>query len=100
MLTPTTCGTILGGILKQTRPIKTALEDFSGGLLRTKMTSTCLIMTKREDAMKLTIWDTPPNDLVGTMLKEIRVVPKEMFHLRKELGFIILGPIRGNVTGC
>ena len=63
------------------------------------MTSTSLIMTKRKDASKLVVWDAPPNDLVKTVLKEIRVVPIEMLDEREKFGFILWGPIRGNVSG-
>ena len=57
-------------------------------------------MTEREDTAELMVWDAPPNDLIGTVFEEIRVIPKEMFDLRKEFGLFLWGPMRGNLTAC
>ena len=84
MLTPTTSGTKFNRILKQTRPIETTLMYFSGYFPSTKMTSTSLIITKGKYTPKVMVWDTPPNNLVWTIFKEIGVMPKEIFDLREE----------------
>lgn len=98
MWTPTTSGIKFSNILKQTRAIETTLDYFSSCLFGIKMAPKSLIMTKRKYTSKVMIRKTPPNDLVRIILEKLGIIPKEIFDLWKKLGFILLRPIRRNIT--
>ena len=56
-------------------------------------------MTEREDTVNFSVRNTSSNDLVGTILEKIGVVPIKMFHLGIEFVFILLRPKRRGLLG-
>ena len=68
LLAPRTMLTILKRVPKQSRPIKTTLNDFSRCFLPTEMPPKCLVMTKWKDTSNLMVRHTPPKNLVRTIL--------------------------------
>jgi hypothetical protein len=72
--------------------IRTA--KFCSGLLCTEMASTSMIMTKRDDIGLVRLRDASPNDLIGTILEQIRIVPEKVLHHGHELGLILPPPMQ------
>jgi hypothetical protein len=64
-------------VSKQGRPIESTLQNLPGGLLNTEMASTSMIMTKGDDIRLLMLRNTPPNDLIRTILEQVRIIPKK-----------------------
>jgi hypothetical protein len=66
------------------RLIKTTLPNFCSGLLCTKVASASLIMTKGDDIGLIMLRYTLPNDLVRTILEQIRIIlEKDLHHGQK-----------------
>ena len=86
-------------VFEKVGPVETRLENLFGCLFGTEVTTTGLVMTEREDTVSFSVGNTPSNDLVGTILEKIGVVPIKMFHLRKEFVFILLRPKRRGLLG-
>ena len=42
---------------------------------------------------------TSPNDLIGTILKQISIIPKEVFHRGQKLEFILSPPMQRHLAG-
>jgi hypothetical protein len=40
-----------------------------------------MVMTEGDDTGLVIFWNTSPNDLIGTILKQVWIVPEEVFHL-------------------
>jgi hypothetical protein len=57
-----------------------------------------MVMTKGDNIGLVILWNTSPNDLIGTVLKGVWIVPKEVFHLIQQLGPILLHPMRRHLT--
>jgi hypothetical protein len=67
-------------ISKNGRPIKSTLQIFCNGLLCTKVASASMIMTEGDDIGLVMLRYTPSNDLVGTILEQIRIIPEKGLH--------------------
>jgi hypothetical protein len=75
------------------RPIKSTLQNFCSGLLCTKVGSTSMIMTKGDDIGSVMHKYTPPNDLVGTILEQIRIIPEKVLHHGQKFELILSPPM-------
>jgi hypothetical protein len=53
------------------------------------MATTCMIMTEGDDIGLVMLRYASPNDLIGTILKKIRIVPKKIFHHGQKFEFIL-----------
>jgi hypothetical protein len=62
------------------RPIKSTLQNFCSGLLCNKVASASMIMTKGDDIGLVMLKYTSPNDLVGEILEQIRIIPEKGLH--------------------
>jgi hypothetical protein len=67
-------------VSKKGRQIKTTLQNFCSGLLCTKMASASMIMTKGNDLGLTMLRYTPPNDLVMTILEQIKIILEKGLH--------------------
>jgi hypothetical protein len=54
---------------------KIRTENLCSGLLRAEVASTSMIVTKGDDTRLVRLGDTSPNDLIGKILEQIRIVP-------------------------
>jgi len=85
--------------LKDGRPIKSALQNLCSGLLRAEVASTSMIVTKGDDTRLVGLGDTSPNDLIGTTLEQIRIVPEKIIHHGHEFRFILSPPMQRHLAG-
>jgi hypothetical protein len=85
-------------VKEQGRPIKSTLQNLCSGLLSTKVASTSMIMTKGDCFGLVMLRDTSPNDLIGTILKKIRIVLEKVLHHGHKLGPILPLPMQRHVT--
>jgi hypothetical protein len=76
-------------VLKDGRPIKSALQNLCSGLLCAEVASTSMIVTKGDDTRLVELGDTSPNDLIGTILEQIRIVLEKILHHDHEFGLIL-----------
>jgi hypothetical protein len=83
-LTPFTCFAKFKRIFKKCRPIKAALKDFGGGFLGGEVSPTSLGVAKGKDSTLIYIGHTAPDDLIRTILKEIRIIKEKSLHLQQE----------------
>jgi len=67
-------------VTDQGGPIKSTLQNLCSGLLCTKVASTSMIMAIEDDISLVMFRDTSPNDLIRTILKKVKIVPKKIFH--------------------
>jgi hypothetical protein len=88
-----TRGTIGMRVMEQGGPIKSTLQNLSSCLLCTKVASTSMIVAKRDDVSLVMVRDTSPNDLIRTIFKKVRIVPKKLFHHGYKLGLILSSPM-------
>jgi hypothetical protein len=58
-----------------------------------------MIMTKGDDTRLFGLGDTSPNDLIGTILEQIRIIPEKIIHHGHELGLILPPPMQRHLTG-
>jgi hypothetical protein len=63
------------------------------------MASTSMIVTKGDDIGLAKLRDASPNDLIGTILQQIRIVPEKVLHHGHELGLILPPPMQRHLTG-
>jgi hypothetical protein len=63
------------------------------------MAPTSMIMTKRDDIGLVKFRYTSPNDLIGTILEQIRIIPKKSFHLGQKFDFILLPSMHRHLAG-
>jgi len=61
------------------------MKNFHYSLPTTKMSPTCLVMTKRKDTPHLIIGSTPPKNFVRVVLKQIKLIPTKTFTRWKNL---------------
>ena len=62
------------------------------------MATTGMIMTKGDDIGFVMLRYTSPNDLIGTILKQIRIIPKKIFHHGQKLEFILSPPMQRHLA--
>jgi len=86
-------------VLKDGGPIKTALQNLCSGLLRTEVASTGMIMTERDDTGLVRLGNASPNDLIGTILEQVRIVPEKILHHGHKFGLILPSPMQRHLTG-
>jgi hypothetical protein len=65
--------------------MKSTLQNLCSDLVCTEMASTCMIMTKGDDIGLVKFRYASPNDPIGTILEQIRIIPKKGFHLGQNL---------------
>jgi hypothetical protein len=63
------------------------------------MASTCMIITKGDDIGLVKFRYASSNDLIGTILEQIRIVPKKVFHLGQKFELILLPPMQRHLAG-
>jgi hypothetical protein len=63
------------------------------------MASTCMIMTKGDDIGLVKFRYASPNDLIGTILEQVRIIPKKSFHLGQKFKLILLPPMQRHLAG-
>jgi hypothetical protein len=86
-------------VSKKGRPVKSTLQNFCNDLLCTEVASTSMIMTKGDDIGLVKLRYTPPNDLIGTILEQIRIIPEKGLHLRQKFELILLPPMQKHLVG-
>jgi hypothetical protein len=57
------------------------------------------IMTEGDDTGLVRLRNTSPNDLIGTILEQVRIVPEKILHHRHEFGLILPPPMQRHLTG-
>jgi len=55
-------------------------------------------MTEGDDIGLVRLRDASPNDLIGTILEQIRIVPKKVVHHGHELRLILSPPMQRHLT--
>jgi hypothetical protein len=63
------------------------------------MASTSMIMTKGDDIGLVMLRYTSPNDLVGTILEQIRIIPEKGFHHGQKFDLILSPPMQRHLAG-
>jgi hypothetical protein len=86
-------------VSKHGEPIKSTLQNLCSGLICIEMASTCMIMTKGDDTRLVKLRYTSPNDLIGTILEQIKIIPKKGFHLGQKFHLILLPPMQRHLVG-
>ena len=76
-------------ISKQGGPVKSTLQNFCSSLFSTDMASTSMIMTEGDDVGLVRLKYTSPNNLIGTILKQIRIIPEKVFYHGQKIEFIL-----------
>jgi hypothetical protein len=85
-------------VSKQGGLVKSTLQNFCNSLFSTKMATTGIIMTERDDIGLVMLRYTSPNNLIGTILKQIRIIPEKVFHHGQKFEFI-LSPLNAKAFG-
>jgi hypothetical protein len=67
-------------VLKDGRPVKTVLQYLCSGLLCIEVASTGMIMIEGDDTGLVRLGNASPNDLIGTILEQVRIVPEKILH--------------------
>ena len=86
-------------VSKQGGPIKSTLQNFCNGLFRTEVATTGMIMTEGDDIGLAMLRYTSPNDLIWTILNQIRIIPKKIFQHGQKFKFILSPPMRRHLAG-
>ena len=86
-------------VSKQGRPVKSALQNFCNGLFSTKMASTGMIMIEGDDIGLVMLRYTSPNDLIWTILEQIRIIPEKVFHHGQKVELILPPPMQRHLGG-
>jgi hypothetical protein len=58
-----------------------------------------MIMTKGDDIGLVKFRYASSNDLIGTILEQINIIPKKGFHLGQKFEFILLPPMQRHLAG-
>jgi hypothetical protein len=98
-LTVLTRCAISTSVCKHGGSIKSTLQNLCSGLVCTEMASTCMIMTKGDDIGLVKFRYASLNDLIGTILEQIRIIPKKGFHLGQKFELILLPPMQRHLAG-
>jgi hypothetical protein len=56
-------------------------------------------MTKGDDIGLVKFRYASPNDLIGTILEQVRIIPKKSYHLRQKFELILLPPMLRHLVG-
>jgi hypothetical protein len=86
-------------VLKDGRPVKTALQYLCSDLPYTEVASTSMIMIEGDDTGLVRLGNASPNDLIGTILEQVRIVPEKILHHGHEFGLILPPPMHRHLTG-
>jgi hypothetical protein len=62
------------------------------------MASTGMIMTKGDDIGLIILRYTPRNDLIGTILKQIRIIPEKVLHHGQKFELILSPPMQKHLA--
>jgi hypothetical protein len=63
------------------------------------MASTSMIMTEGDDTGLVKLGNAPLNDLIRTILKQVRIIPEEILHHGHKFGLILPPPMQRHLTG-
>ena len=85
-------------VSKQGGPVKFTLQNFCSGLFSTEVATTCMIMTERDDIGLVMLRYTSPNNLIGTILKQIMIIPEKIFHHGQKFKFILSPPMQRHLA--
>jgi hypothetical protein len=99
LLTVLTGYAISMSVSKHGRPIKFTIQNLCSCLICTKVASTCMIMTKGDDIGLVKLRYTPPNDLVRTILEQIRIILEKGLHYGQKFELILLPPMQRDLAG-
>ena len=86
-------------VSKQGGLVKSTLQNFCSSLFSTEMAITGMIMTKGDEIGLVMLRYTSPNDLIGTILKQIRNILEKIFHHGQKFEFILLPPMQRHLAG-
>jgi hypothetical protein len=86
-------------VSKQGGPVKSTLQNFCSCLFSTEMATTGMIMTEGDNIGLGMLRYVSPNDLIGTILKQIRIIPKKIFHHGQKFEFILSPPMQRHLAG-
>jgi hypothetical protein len=84
---------------KQGGPVKFTLQNFCSSLFSTEMATTGMIMTEGDDIGLVILRYTSPYDLIGTILKQIMIIPEKVFHHGQKFEFILSPPMQRHLAG-
>jgi hypothetical protein len=63
------------------------------------MASTIMIMIERDDTGLVRLVNASSNDLIETLLEQVRVVLEKILHHGHEFGLILPSPMQRHLTG-
>jgi hypothetical protein len=63
------------------------------------MASTSMIITKGDDIGLVRPRNASPNDMIGRIYEQIRIVPEKVLHHGHELGLVLPPPMQRHLTG-
>jgi hypothetical protein len=72
------------GITKDGGLIESTLKNLRSGLVRTEVSSTCMIMVEREDLLVFILRNASSYNLIWLVFKQVWIIPKEVFHPSQE----------------
>jgi hypothetical protein len=58
-----------------------------------------MIMTEGDDTGLVRLGNASPNDLIGTILVQVRIVPEKILHHGHKFGLILPPPMQRHLTG-
>jgi len=58
-----------------------------------------MIMIKGDEIGLVRLRDASPNNMIGTILEQIRIVQEKVLHHGHELGLILPSPMQRHLTG-
>jgi hypothetical protein len=58
-----------------------------------------MIMTEGDDTRLVRLENASPNDLIGTILEQVRIVSEKILHQGHEFGLILPPPMQMHLTG-
>jgi hypothetical protein len=85
-------------VSKHVRPIKFTLQNLCG-LICTEMASTSMIMTNGDSIGLVMLKYTSPNDLVETILEQIRIILEKGLHHGQKFDLILSPPMQSHLAG-
>jgi hypothetical protein len=80
------------------------LERWSANKNRTaksciEVASTGMIMIEGDDTGLVRLGNASPNNLIGTILEQVRIVPEKILHHGHEFGLILPPPMQRHLIG-
>jgi hypothetical protein len=85
-------------VSKQGGPIKFTLQNFCIYLFSTEMATIGMIMTEGDDIGLVLLRYASPNDLIGIILKQVRIIPEKIFHHGKKFELILSPPMQRHLA--